>query len=280
MSFGQGGPAWGPGDNQTPDWAALADQAAARGRKKRWALIGGGALATAAIVAIVATAIVSSGSDGGPDGKSASELPSAQTLPSESAQPQPSFSSVAPPPPANPHDFISSAKKDRAPLSADTLFPGKSLRMGDRTYTKGATARTTDCSAATRGALAQALTAGGCEQVIRATYVKDGVAVTIGVATFENEAKATRVKQQASGSVVPLPGSGVPGFCDGGHVVCRNLINSYGRYAYFSVSGFTDGKNVTKADKDAFAAGDDLAEFTFRQIIARGESQARAATAG
>ncbi|WP_371654211.1 MULTISPECIES: hypothetical protein [unclassified Streptomyces] len=280
MSFGQGGPAWGPGDNGngTPDWAALADEAAARGRKKRWLLIGGGAIATAAVVAIVATAIVSTGdSKNGADGKSASELPSAQTLPSGTAEPQPSFSSVAPPPPPNPHDFISSAKKDKAPLSADTLFPGKTLKMGDRTYTKGPTARTTDCAAATRGSLGSALTSNGCDQVIRATYVRDGVAVTIGVATFETEAKALRAKQQAGIGLAPLTGDGVSGFCDGGHAVCRNLSNSYGRYAYFSISGYTDGKSVTKGDKNAFAAGDDLAEFTFRQIVARGEAQAQAA---
>ncbi|MBD0745580.1 hypothetical protein [Streptomyces sp. CBMA152] len=278
MSFGQGGPSWGPGDNGTPDWAALADEAAARSRRKRWLLIGGGAVATAAVVAIVATAIVTTGGskDGG-DSKSASELPSPQTLPSDTAQPQPSFSSVAPPPPPNPHDFISSAKKDKAPLSADTLFPGKTLKMGDRTYTKGPTARTTNCASATLGSLGSALENNGCEQVIRATYVKDGVAVTIGVATFESEAKANQAKQQAGIGLAPLAGEGVPGFCDGGHSVCRNLSNSYGRYAYFSITGYTNGKSVTRGDKNAFAPGDDLSEFTFRQIVARGEAQASAA---
>lgn len=162
-------------------------------------------------------------------------------------------------------------------MSADTLFPGKTLKMGDRTYTKGPTARTTDCAAATRGSLGSALTSNGCDQVIRATYVRDGVAVTIGVATFETEAKALRAKQQAGIGLSPLAGEGVPGFCDGGHAVCRNLANSHGRYAYFSISGYTNGKSVTKDDKSAFAAGDDLAEFTFRQIVARGEAQAQAA---
>ncbi len=55
MSFGQGGPSWGPGESRTPDWAALADESAARGRRKKWLLIGGGALATAAVAAIVAS---------------------------------------------------------------------------------------------------------------------------------------------------------------------------------------------------------------------------------
>ncbi|WP_328310925.1 hypothetical protein OG432_12860 [Streptomyces sp. NBC_00442] len=275
MSFGQGGPGWGPGDQQTPDWAALADASATRNRRRKWLYIGGGALATAAVVAVVATVIVTAGSKD--DGKSASALPSPPALPSDSAHPQPSFSKVAPPPPPNPHDFISDAKKDTAPLSVDTLFPGKSLTAGDRTYTKGATARTANCASATRGSLGSTLTADGCDQVFRATYVRDGVAVTIGVATFPTEAKALHAKQQAGIGLAPLAGSGVPGFCDGGHAVCRNLFNSYGRYAYFSISGYTNGKSVTKDDKNAFAAGDDLAEFTFRQIVARGQSEAQAA---
>ena len=81
MSFGQGGPQWGPGgqnqdpyggqrpygsrnaynsgtdsfdafgtrrtdDANTPDWAALADASAARTRRKRLFLVGGGARPT------------------------------------------------------------------------------------------------------------------------------------------------------------------------------------------------------------------------------------------
>lgn len=100
MSFGQGEPSWGPGGTQTPDWAALADESAARKRRKRWLLIGGGVLATAAIGAIVATAVISANKNDSPtgSGKNASELPAPSDLPSETAEPEPSFSSVAPPP--------------------------------------------------------------------------------------------------------------------------------------------------------------------------------------
>lgn len=68
----------------------------------------------------------------------------------------------------------------------------------------------------------------------------------------------------------------MPTFCRGG-AVCRRTANSYGRYAYFTVGGFTSGKNVTKGDKNVFAVGDDLTDFTFRQIRHRGEVQASAA---
>ncbi|MGX1883490.1 hypothetical protein [Streptomyces sp. NPDC055287] len=296
MSFGQGGPSWGGPEGQqsphdpygtqssadTPDWAALADASAARARRKRWTYIGGGVLATAVIGAIVATAVVTtnSNSTNTDHTNSASELPTPETLPTESAQPGPSFSSQAPPPPPNPRDFISSAKKDKLPLSADTLFPGKKLKMGDRSYTKGATNRTTSCSAATQGALGSVLTSNGCDQVVRATYFKSGVAVTVGVAVFDTAAQAAKAKEQASGGLASLPGAGVPTFCRGGSV-CRKTTNAYGRYAYFTVSGFTTGKNVTQADRDVFTTGDDLAEFTFRQIHQRGKTQASAAaTAG
>ncbi|KPC80064.1 MULTISPECIES: hypothetical protein [Streptomyces] len=276
MSFGQGGPSWGPGESRTPDWAALADESAARGRRKKWLLIGGGALATAAVAAIVATAVISA--DGGASGsdKNASELPAPADLPSETSAPGPSFSSVAPPPPPDPKDYIADEKKDRAPVTVDAFFPGRKLTMGDRVYAKGATARTANCAATTQGALGSILDGNGCDQVIRATYSKDGIAVTVGLAVFGTEAEARKAAQQASGGLASLSGSGVPTFCRGGSV-CRRTANSYGRYAYFTVGGFISGKNVTTAAKDVYAVGDDLTDFAFRQIRHRGEVQASAA---
>lgn len=240
-------------------------------------MIGGGALATAAVAAIVATAVISTGKDDpGAAGKNASELPSATDLPSETAQPEPSFSSVAPAPPPNPKDYISDVRKDRAPVTVDAFFPGRKLTMGDRVYAKGATHRTTKCATTTQGALGSILANNGCDQVIRATYSRSGVAVTIGLAVFETEAQAKKAAQQASGGLASLSGSGVPTFCRGG-AVCRRTANSYGRYAYFTVGGFTNGRNVTKGDKNVFAVGDDLTDFTFRQIRHRGDVQASAA---
>ncbi|MEV5159071.1 hypothetical protein [Streptomyces sp. NPDC053728] len=278
MSFGQGGPSWGPGDSRTPDWAALAEASASRARRRKWLMIGGGAVATTAVAAIVATAVITTGTGGGTSGsdKNASELPAPADLPSQSSAPGPSFSSVAPPPPPDPKDYIADEKKDKGPVTVDAFFPGRKLTMGDRVYAKGATARTTQCATTTQGALGTILDSNGCDQVIRATYSKDGVAVTIGLAVFGTEAEARKAAQQASGGVASLSGSGVPTFCRGGSV-CRRTANSYGRYAYFTVGGFTSGKNVTTAAKDVYAVGDDLTDFTFRQIRHRGEVQASAA---
>ncbi|MEV2244776.1 hypothetical protein [Streptomyces sp. NPDC049970] len=280
MSFGQGGPSWGPGESRTPDWAALAEASASRGRRRRWLLVGGGALATAVVAAIVATAVITTDGKGGSSGsdKNASGLPAPADLPSQSSEPRPSFSSVAPPPPPDPKEFIADERKDKAPVTVDAFFPGRRLTMGDRAYVKGATARTTSCAATTQGALGSILAANGCDQVIRATYTRNGAAVTVGVAVFGTEAEAGKAARQASGGIASLSGAGVPTFCRGGSV-CRRTANSYGRYAYFTVGGFTSGKNVTTADKNVYAVGDDLTDFTFRQIRHRGDVQASSAAA-
>ncbi|MEE1803892.1 hypothetical protein ACIQVO_24965 [Streptomyces sp. NPDC101062] len=266
-------------DTQTPDWAALADASAARGRRKRWLMIGGGVLATGAVAAIVATAVVSmngSGTDNGTE-NTAGQLPTSGTdVPNQNGEPAPSFPSAAPLPPPDPKDFISSADKDKAPLGEDTLFPGKKLTMGDRVYLKAATTSTTNCAAATQGALGSVLASNSCDQVIRATYHKDGVAVTVGVAVFEREAQALKAKDQAQGGIASLSGSGVDTFCRAPSI-CLKTTNSYGRYVYFTVGGFMNGKNVAKTDKGVYATCDDLAEFTFRQILGRGQAQASAA---
>ncbi|GAA3492680.1 hypothetical protein GCM10018987_67630 [Streptomyces cremeus] len=265
-----------PAPAPSPDWSALAD-AAARARRKRLLGIGGGVLATLTVAALVTTAIVSSGT-GPADGKNTS-LPSPESLPTGPGAPSPSFSPVAPPPPPDPKDFISSADKDKAPISADTLFPGASLTLENRTYPKGATHRVTDCASGAQGRLGGILNANGCTQLIRATFTKGGAAVTVGVAVFPTEAQALKAKAQVKDGVASLPGSGVPTFCRNG-TICRKTANSYGRYAYFTVGGFTDNKrDVTTADKNVFALGDDAAKYTFLRIVERGRAQASAAAA-
>ena len=112
---------------------------------------------------------------------------------------------------------------------------------------------------------------------MRVTYTKDGIAVTVGVAVFDAEGQALKAKNDADDKSVvqSLSGEGVPTFCRS--AICRSTTNSYGRYTYFTVAGFTNGKDVTQKDSKVFTTGDDLAEFTFRQIHRRGEAQASAA---
>ncbi|GAA2503173.1 hypothetical protein [Streptomyces gobitricini] len=260
----------------TPDWSALAEASAARTRRRRLLLVGGAALATALVGTVIAVAIVSTGKKSDDGANLADTTSGAPELPTDTAKPQPSFSSVAPPPPPDPMDYISSAQKDRAPLSAESLFPGRKLTMGDRVHRKGATASTTDCATAAEDGLGPVLERNGCLRVIRATYEKDGVAVTVGVALFDTQAAALKAKEQAVGGITPLAGSGVDGFCRA-QTVCLRRSNALGRYAYFTQAGFTSGKKVTKADEAVFRTSDDLGTFTFNQIYARGRAQASAA---
>ncbi|WP_418958574.1 hypothetical protein [Streptomyces tritici] len=263
--FGSGG--------QTPDWGALADASAARARRRRWLMIGGGALATLVVGAIVATAIVTGGGEKGTTGKNGGPTPSLS--PTDSPEPQPSFSSIAPPPPPNPKDFISHESKDKAPISPESLFPGKKLTMSGRAYAKGPTSSTTNCASVGQGGLGEILKRNGCDRVIRATYTKDGVAITVGVAIFSTEAEALKAKAQAKGGIAPLAGGAVKEFCRA--TVCLRRANAVGRYAYFTQAGFADGKKVTTKDTPIFKASDDLGNFAFNQIYARGRMQASAA---
>ncbi|MEU6522033.1 hypothetical protein ABZ892_04110 [Streptomyces sp. NPDC046924] len=291
MSYGQGGPPsqWDPwkpqsqqpwsgggGNSQSPDWAALAEASETRHKRRRLLLIGGGAIATVAIGTAVATGVVSSNGGNQVAGGPSSQVPATADLPSPTGA-VPSFAPTSAPPPLDPKDFVSSVKKDRAPLAPDVLFPGTQLTMGETVYKKGPTADTRDCASAAKATLPKVLTDNGCSRLLRVTYTKDDVAVTVGVAVFDTEAQAAKAKQQADtrSIVKSLAGGGVKEFCDG--AVCRSTTNSYGRYAYFTLSGFTSAKDVTEQDKTVFSTGDDLAEFTFRQIRRRGEAQASAA---
>jgi hypothetical protein len=290
MSYGQqGGPQsqwdpwkphsqqpWTSGADQTPDWAALAEASETRNKRRRLLFIGGGALATVAVGAAVAVAVVSANDDNSASNKPTSQLPGTANIPGSTA-PAPSFASTSAPPPLDPKDFVSSKSKDTAPLSADTLFPGKQLPVGQAVYRKGPTADTKDCGSAAQGTLPKVLAANDCTRLIRASYVKDGVAVTVGVAVFDTEAQAAKVKAQSDRKSVvkALFGDGLKPFCNA--AFCRTTVNSYGRYAYFTNAGFTNGKDVTKTDTKVFRIGDDLQAYTFRQILARGQAQASAA---
>ncbi|MFD3499287.1 hypothetical protein ACFWWT_06495 [Streptomyces sp. NPDC058676] len=294
MSYGQqGGPQsqwdpwtphsqqpWNGGDTDaTPDWAALAEASETRAKRRRLLFIGGGALATLAIGTAVAMAVVSANGDPGGSGKPAS-LPTSADIPSGTGTADPSFEPTSAPPPLDPKEFVSDKSKDTAPIGPTILFPGTQLTMGSTVYKKGPTADTRSCATAAKGTLAKVLTDNGCTRLMRVTYTKDDMAVTVGVAVFDSEAQAVKAKKATDKKsiVASLAGNGVKAFCNS--AVCRSTTNSYGRYAYFTIAGFTNGKDVTTKDTAVFTTGDDLGEFTFRQIRRRGEAQASAAVNG
>ncbi|MEU4846343.1 hypothetical protein [Streptomyces gilvosporeus] len=271
MSFGQGGPFDGPGGSGTPDWAALAEESESASRRKRWMLIGGGAVAALAIAGIVTLAVVNS--TGGSPGGNPTAKPAAS---GETVAPddKPSFPDVSVPPPPNPRDYITDPAKDRAPLTPATLFPDKTMVIGDHSYARTKTASTGDCTSGSQGALGSLLAHNGCTKLLRATYSKGGVSATVGVAVFASPAKATKVMNEwKSGNIAPLVGGGVPDtFCQATR--CRTAVNTNGRYAYFTIAGYNNGKATTTDETKAQQIGRDAASYTWARITQRGKDQA------
>lgn len=178
----------------------------------RLLLIGGGVLATLGVGTAVAMAVVSANGSDEASGRPSS-LPATADLPSASATP--SFAPTSAPPPLDPKEFVSSKAKDSAPNGPDIMFPGRQLTMGSAVYKKAAKADTTNCVTAVQGTLPKVLTDNNCTRLMRVTYVKDGVAVTVGVAVFDTEAQALKAKGQADKSsiVKALTGTDAKSFC-------------------------------------------------------------------
>ncbi|MEU6340587.1 hypothetical protein ABZ883_06485 [Streptomyces sp. NPDC046977] len=249
--------AGGPGlPAPRPDWAALAERAEYRARRRRLALTGGGVLAVAAVTGIVATAVAGS------------SAPSRVALP-----PRPSSSGVSAPP-LDPLAYISDRGKDTAPLTVAGLFPGRHLVRDGRTYTR-AGAQEGDCSSAASAELAAVLRRNGCGKLLRVTYADGRAAVTVGVAVFGDPSAAGRTKSQAKGYVKPLAGGGAGTFCRA--TSCRTTTNATGRYAYFTIAGLKNNARVTASDTVARQAGTDGSDHAFHRIVQRGRSQAAAA---
>lgn len=271
MSFGQGGPDPGPGGSSTPDWAALADESERdRTRRRRyWTIAGAGALATAVVAGIVAFAVIKGGDSGGSASDDpSSSLPSPEDLPSDN---KPTFKDEPPPPPP-PRDFVSDAKRDKAPLTVGTLYPSKQVTINGRPYKRAATDTSKDCKDAAHAGLGPVLDKNGCKGLYRAVYTRGGRAVTVGIAVFDDDETAAKVKQQYKPNLVALKGGGVGDHCR--TVTCRTTANSFGRYAYFTIAGHADGQPSTASDKKAEQAARDGSTYAYARILQRGRDQA------
>lgn len=145
--------------------------------------------------------------------------------------------------------------------------------VGAHTYPLTKTATTKDCTAAAQGPLVSSLSHNGCKQLLRATYAKGGVAVTVGVAVFDSPDRAAKVMNENKANLMPLPGGAVPSdFCQG--TKCRMATNATGRYAYFTIAGYLNGKDVTATETKARQIARDGGAYAFSQITQRGKDQA------
>lgn len=259
----------------TPDLDALTEPYAATSARRR--RVRRRTLALGAAVVLVAAGTATALALGAHDGRktaapTSTQAAGAPTTPSAAPSAVPSAQPTPSPTLLDPLTLLSSAATDKAPLSAATLFPGQSVTVNGHSYTRVLTATST-CAAAASPALAGVLVKNGCQGVFRATYDNGSAVVTVGIAVFDDAAQAGAVKAAvATGNIAALAGGPVKPFCQ--KEVCRISVNAVGRYAYFTVAGYPDGKPVPANDTVALAAGNDLATLAFQNLADRGRAEA------
>src|SRR6266446_9955743 len=122
---------------------------------------------------------------------------SAQTPQAAPTSPAPTHrASVATPQPTL-ASKIDSVATDPKPITRAEIFPNGRVTIGGRQFALVAAVVNRKCALAARGSFAAALTASGCERVVRATYVDSSkrFAVTAGVAALPTKALAERVNR-------------------------------------------------------------------------------------
>jgi len=162
---------------------------------------------------------------------------SAQTPQAAPTSPAPTHrASVATPQPTL-ASKIDSVATDPKPITRAEIFPNGRVTIGGRQFALVAAVVNRKCALAARGSFAAALTASGCERVVRATYVDSSkrFAVTAGVAALPTKALAERVNRAKKlkrnvwfAALNGKPGSGA------------RLISVTGGYAY----GVVDGRYI------------------------------------
>jgi len=250
-----------------PDWAALAHRHATTRRRRRLGSILGALVATlTATGALIATATPSH------HGGAMSKLPTGSPHVSvsspkiENSPPNPAPAA----PPLNPLLFLSDAAHDTAPLTVNGLFQAVELSVGGHSYRRTATASTTHCAAAADASLGYLL--GKCSRVLRATYRSGSDEVTVGVLVMPTTADASALKANAAGMVLPLIPNGAKPFCIS--TVCRETINSVGRYTYMTLGGHADDSPANASDETLQQACDDVGAYVFDSLVERGRAEA------
>jgi hypothetical protein len=140
---------------------------------------------------------------------------------------------------------IDSAATDPGALTLAEIFPHAQLTVDGITFHEVAQNVDNNCSLAAHGAFASALTAAGCERVVRATFVDASrkYAITAGAAALPSLAAARSVDQHKSfGGDVWFTGLNGPASTGANHV-SSNGGYGYdvmdGRYLIFALSTLT-----------------------------------------
>ncbi|MFJ9519036.1 hypothetical protein ACIRPK_12315 [Kitasatospora sp. NPDC101801] len=257
-------------DIDEPDWSALAQQnaeASRLGRRRLMVTLSsvGAALVIGAIVAL--SVYVTNGQPRVPaEAVQTAPAPSASAV----APPSASASKSATPPSKKPEEILSKGSSDKAPLTAEVLFPNDTVTVQGRTYTRNAVDFSGSCGDYTANGLGPILRDQMCRGLYRATYTADKVTVTLGVAVFDNKVQADKADSVYKGNVQPLIKGGAPKFC-ADLKSCAVVHDSFGRYLYFTVTGTKDGSAPAATDP----TGKDVTNALKAVLVARGTEAAK-----
>ncbi|QMU79279.1 hypothetical protein GXW83_29805 [Streptacidiphilus sp. PB12-B1b] len=237
-----------------PDWSALAAANESRGKRRRVLLTVSGVV----VLALVAGgAVYASGALGGSKGKhqQAQGHTTATAAPSPSQTPPAKpTGSAAPTPPAQ-----------TGTLTGAGVFSAQTLTVGSTTFTRKLTDTASPCWKATGSGLGTVLNTDHCTQLLRATYISGGVAVTVGIGVFSSRTDSAAAAAHNTGTLDPLYGdnAGVDAFCQ--KAACAVSHSAYSHFTYYTVAGPTSGAAGAK-DGAATTASNDLAAYALTRI--------------
>ncbi|WP_433353059.1 hypothetical protein ACQP25_07290 [Microtetraspora malaysiensis] len=179
------------------------------------------------------------------------------------------------PPPVSPapggkYGYAGSRTTDKTPLTATELFGQKKVTAGSRSYLRTKVNKEKKCADGVSGEkITKALKAGGCTQLIRASYKdsKGKIIGSIGVANVKTTTAAKKVASAGGGKerqdfLKPLPGTDdVSKFLGEGDAYAGGWI--HGHYTILLWFQFKDGHNPSKTElKQLYQAALDITEKT------------------
>ncbi|GLW96291.1 hypothetical protein [Microtetraspora sp. NBRC 16547] len=177
---------------------------------------------------------------------------------------------VTTPGPGGKYGYAGSRTTDKTPLTATELFGQKKVTNGTRSYLRTKVNKEKTCNDGVSGEkITKALKAGGCTQLIRASYKdsKGTIIGTIGVANLKTTTAATKVASAGGGKerqdfLKPLPGTDdVSKLLGTGDAYAGGWV--HGHYTVLLWFQFKDGHNPNKTElKQLYRAAMDITEKT------------------
>ncbi|MEV7117826.1 hypothetical protein [Kitasatospora griseola] len=253
------------GDAEAPDWSAMATQHEDERRRRKRTIALLSTLGALVLVGGIVTAAVLVGNDDKPKKPIAGQSTDPGPGPSNGASGSPAGK------PKTAEEALSRVSTDKAPLSAEGLFPNATLTVDGQTLNRVATEHGDTCSAETNNGLGSVLSTENCQDMYLATYLSDKSAITVGIAVFDTKPQADRVKSKVAGNVKALRTNSTPRFCPK-LAECATSNDSFGRYAVFTLGGNVDLSPVTDSTPAVKSAAAGVLKKAVDDLKARGQA--------